>query len=77
MFLVSTLEKGSAQNIFPVSTAGKTLKEKIFFVSTYIDKYTIFLSSVQDSVLILSIFQIKIHQKHKTNIVKKANQSLT
>lgn len=39
MFLVSTLEKGSAQNIFPVSTAGKTLKEKIFFVSTYIDKY--------------------------------------
>ena len=47
MFLVSTLEKGSAQNIFPVSTAGKTLKEKIFFVSTYIDKYKIVFSFCQ------------------------------
>ena len=49
MFLVSTLEKGSAQNIFPVSTAGKTLKEKIFFVSTYIDKYNIVSSAKSES----------------------------
>ena len=37
--LVSTLKKALIQKLFSVSAAGKNLKEKIFFVSTFLDKY--------------------------------------
>ena len=41
--LVSTLKKALIQKLFSVSAAGKNLKEKILFVSTFLDKYRAFL----------------------------------
>ena len=40
MSLVSILEKASVKDIVPMSTAGKILKIKTFFVSTFLDKYS-------------------------------------